>query len=372
MGIVASASQQMPALSVFFFSHSDQGPEPDRYAFVLEIATLADELGFHAVWIPERHFHPFGGLFPNPAVVAAALAVRTQRIGLRAGSVVLPLHHVARVAEEWGVVDALSNGRVGVSLASGWNRTDFVLGRCDFGLRRDHMLATVDTLESLWQGGQASFTAGERTESVRTYPVPLQPRIPLWLTATSGSATFAEASRRGLRVLTAYLQQGREELERNIGHYRERFTARAPQGAPHVTLMVHACAAPTVREALAAVAEPLTTYQGQFLDLHTRGSDPSDGQPPLTAEERRELARYAAYKYASERGLVGDPATIAARLRYLAAIGVDEVACLVDFGLAPELVTQTLRRLADIAGTCPAKPVADLRDVKRTAAEITM
>ena len=79
------------------------------------------------MWVPERHFHPLGGLFPNPAVVAAAVAARTTRIAVRAGSVVLPLHHVARVAEEWAAVDALSNGRVGISLASGWNRADFVL-----------------------------------------------------------------------------------------------------------------------------------------------------------------------------------------------------------------------------------------------------
>jgi len=347
---VAGVSQEMPALSIFFFSHSDEGPEPDRYAFVLETAALAEELGFQAVWVPERHFHPFGGLFPNPAVVAAALAVRTRRIALRAGSVVLPLHHVARVAEEWGVVDALSNGRVGVSLASGWNRSDFVLGQCDFDERRDHLLATVDVLESLWQGRQAAFSVGERTESIRTYPVPVQRPVPLWLTATSGSATFAEASRRGLGVLTAYLQQDREELERNVREYRTRFTPRTPDGAPHVTLMVHACVAPTAREAFAAVQEPLTAYQGQFLDLHARGSDPRDAQAPLTAEEKRELARYAAYKYASERGLVGDPGTVARRLGYLAAIGVDEVACLVDFGLAPDQITSTLRRLAGLTG----------------------
>jgi len=48
---------------------------------------------FTAVWTPERHFHAFGGLFPNPSVTSAAVAAVTTRIQIRAGSVVLPLHH---------------------------------------------------------------------------------------------------------------------------------------------------------------------------------------------------------------------------------------------------------------------------------------
>jgi alkanesulfonate monooxygenase SsuD/methylene tetrahydromethanopterin reductase-like flavin-dependent oxidoreductase (luciferase family) len=201
------------------------------------------------------------------------------------------------------------------------------------------------------------FRAGERTELVRTYPVPVQRRIPLWLTATSGPATFAAAARLGLGVLTAYIQQGREELERNIRDYRQHFTAREPGDAPQVTLMAHACVAPTAREAWDIVEEPLTAYQGQFLDLHARTSHSLD-ERALTALEKKELARYAAYKYASERGLVGDPTMVAQRLRYLAAIGVDEVACLVDFGLAAAEVTRTLGRLAAITAAGRTRPPA--------------
>jgi natural product biosynthesis luciferase-like monooxygenase protein len=344
---VAPIADPMPALSVFFFSSADTGRTADRYASILDTTALAEELGFEAVWIPERHFHPFGGLFPNPAVLAAALAVRTSRIALRAGSVVLPLHHVARVAEEWALVDSLSNGRVGLSLASGWNRGDFVLGRCDYVERRDHLLTTIETLQALWRGDEVGFTVDGRTEQIRTYPVPMRDCLPLWLTATSGPAMFREAGRRGLRVLTAYLQQSRQQLVDNIREYRETFAAGSPDRAPHVTLMVHACVAQTADQAMAAVEQPLLAYQGQFLDLADRRHH-DDGET-LTEDETRELARYSARKYASERGLVGGPAEAANRLRYLASVGVDEVACLVDFGLAPEQVTGTLTHLAALA-----------------------
>ena len=82
---------------------------------------FADEHGFHAIWLPERHFNQFGGLFPNPSVIGAALAMVTRNIQIRSGSIVAPLHHPVRIAEEWAVVDQLSGGRVGLSFASGWH-----------------------------------------------------------------------------------------------------------------------------------------------------------------------------------------------------------------------------------------------------------
>jgi len=75
--------------------------------------------GFTAVWTPERHFMNFGGIYANPAVTGAAVAAVTNRIEIRAGSVVLPLHDPCRVAEEWSMVDYLSQGRVALSFASG-------------------------------------------------------------------------------------------------------------------------------------------------------------------------------------------------------------------------------------------------------------
>ena len=111
---------------LLFFAASDDSLAADRYRLVVESARFGDRAGFSSVWLPERHFTRFGGLYPNPAVLHAALAMCTSTIRLNAGSVVAPLHHPARIAEEWSVVDNLSHGRVGISFASGWNPDDFV------------------------------------------------------------------------------------------------------------------------------------------------------------------------------------------------------------------------------------------------------
>ena len=81
------------------------------HELILEWARIADRAGLASLWLPERHFQPLAGLSPNPSVLAAALARETERIALRAGSVVLPLHHPVRVVEEWALVDNLSGGR---------------------------------------------------------------------------------------------------------------------------------------------------------------------------------------------------------------------------------------------------------------------
>src|SRR5690606_12614994 len=111
---------------------------------LLEGAKFGDRNDFTAIWTPERHFHAFGGLYPNPSVASAAIAAITHRIQIRGGSVVLPLHHPIRVAEEWALVDNLSHGRVGIAFASGWQPNDFVLRPENFADKNAALMNGID------------------------------------------------------------------------------------------------------------------------------------------------------------------------------------------------------------------------------------
>ncbi len=86
---------------LMFFASSEESLSGNKYRVVLESARFADANGFSSVWVPERHFTQLGSLYPNPAVLHAALAASTSRVRLLAGSVVVPLHHPIRIAEEW-------------------------------------------------------------------------------------------------------------------------------------------------------------------------------------------------------------------------------------------------------------------------------
>ncbi len=122
----AAAPRRPVTFSLFYFA-AGEDTASDGYRLLLDSARFADRHGFEAVWTPERHFHAFGGAYPNPSVTSAALAAITTNVGIRAGSVVLPLHSPVRVAEEWAVVDNISRGRVAISFAAGWQPNDFVL-----------------------------------------------------------------------------------------------------------------------------------------------------------------------------------------------------------------------------------------------------
>src|SRR6186713_2751648 len=146
--------------SLMFFASSEEALSGDKYRLILQSARFADASGFASLWVPERHFTEFGSLYPNPAVLQAAVAASTQRIRLHAGSVVAPIHNPLRIAEEWSMVDNLSHGRVGISFASGWNADDFVFAPEKYANRQDEMLASIRTVQSLWRGEPLEATSG--------------------------------------------------------------------------------------------------------------------------------------------------------------------------------------------------------------------
>src|SRR5204863_2154628 len=127
----------------------------------------------------------------------------TERIELRAGSVVLPLHNPIRAAEEWAVVDNLSGGRVGLSFASGWHAADFALCPGNFAERKRLMAEGIETVRALWRGEAVPAKSGDGKDiRVKIFPAPIQREPRIWVTASSSPETFAMAGKTGASVLT--------------------------------------------------------------------------------------------------------------------------------------------------------------------------
>jgi natural product biosynthesis luciferase-like monooxygenase protein len=138
---------------------------------------------FSSARTPERHFQRFGGLYGSPAVTGAALAVMTRRIGIRAGSVVLPLQNPLRVAEEWAMIDNFSNGRVAIAAASGWHVNDFVLSPGTYENRYADMYEKLAQIQQLWRGEKISLPNGVGVATdVGILPAPIRKELPIWIT----------------------------------------------------------------------------------------------------------------------------------------------------------------------------------------------
>jgi natural product biosynthesis luciferase-like monooxygenase protein len=344
------ATRQMD-FSLFYFATTDDRQYSDKYRLLIEGAKFADEHGFAAVWTPERHFHEFGGLYPNPSVTSAAIATVTERIQIRAGSVVLPLHDPLLVAEEWAVVDNLSNGRAAISFASGWHANDFVIAPENYANRRDIMFHGIETVRRLWRGENVRRRDGDGTDiEVRIRPLPIQRELPIWVTAAGSPDTFRLAGEIGANLLTNLLGQSIEQLAGKIAIYRNAW--REYRHGPRmgcVTLMLHTFVGSNMDAVREKVQRPFINYLSSSVDLWLRNLAQGLGQDidpkDLTEEDLDFLLSHAFNRYFETSGLFGTPSTCLRMIDRLKSIGVDEVACLIDFGIDFESVISSLHDL---------------------------
>jgi natural product biosynthesis luciferase-like monooxygenase protein len=354
----AAASGRPLDFSFFYFAADAGEGAGDKYRLLLEGARFADRNGFSAVWTPERHFHAFGGLYPNPAVTGAALAAVTERVQIRGGSVVLPLHHPIRVAEEWSVVDNISRGRVGIAFASGWQPNDFVLRPESFGDQKKVLLRDIDVVRRLWRGETLTFPGPKGDVEVRTLPRPIQPELPFWITTAGNPDTFEAAGRVGANILTHLLGQTVEELGEKLAAYRRAWKEAGHAGDGHVSLMLHAFVGEDNDRIREIVRGPLTSYLRTAAGLirqfassfpaFKKLNDVMDADAAfrsLSEEEMEALLAHSFERYYETSGLLGPLEKCLEMCERIQAVGVDEIACLIDFGVDHELV---LSHLADL------------------------
>jgi natural product biosynthesis luciferase-like monooxygenase protein len=338
--------------SLLFFSGDGTKETGKKYELLLESAKFADRHDFTAVWTPERHFQNFGGLYPNPSVLGAALSMVTERIQIRAGSIVVPLHNVIRIAEEWAVVDNLSGGRIALSFASGYHPGDFTLAPDNYQNRRDITLENIELFRRLWRGEPVSFRGvGGSEMPITILPKPVQAQVPIWLTSSSSTGTWIKAGESGFNILTGLTGIGPEPLaalSQKISLYRE--TLKQHGHDPHsgkVALMLHTFIdddMDTVRE---RIRQPLSGYLRTFMSqdekLTTR--EFRAGVEDIRDDDKDTLVSFAFNQFLNNNSLLGTPDKCGAMIDRLLAVGVNEVACLVDFGLDVDTVLQGLEHL---------------------------
>jgi len=145
---------------------------------LLEIAVVADELGFDALWLGEHIVLPFGygSVHPtssnashaaapfrtiiepdtellDPWVFLGAVAGATKYLRLATGIYILPLRHPLATARAAATLQELSGGRLVLGVGSGWLREEFDALGVPFEQRAARFSETIDILRRSWQGG---------------------------------------------------------------------------------------------------------------------------------------------------------------------------------------------------------------------------
>ncbi|HET6664200.1 MAG TPA: LLM class flavin-dependent oxidoreductase, partial [Acidimicrobiales bacterium] len=201
---------------------------------------------------------------------------------------------------------------------------------------------------------------------VSTLPRPVQDELPVWVTTAGNPDTYIQAGRIGANVLTHLLGQSVEQLAPKIEAYRK---ARAEAGfdpdAGIVSLMLHSFVSDDADQVRELVREPLKQYLGTSFSLlkeyawsfpafqrpegDARGSGvdslADDDFKNLSDEDLDAVLEFAFLRYFESSGLFGTPESCQPMVDRLKGIGVNEIACLIDFGVATDTVLESLPHL---------------------------
>jgi natural product biosynthesis luciferase-like monooxygenase protein/non-ribosomal peptide synthase protein (TIGR01720 family) len=364
------AAKKSMEFGLFYFADSNADSTQGKYRLYLEGAKFADRHGFSSVWTPERHFHQKGGLYPNPSVLSSALATVTEKIQLRAGSVVMPLHNPLRVAEEWSIVDNLSRGRVGISFVSGWVPNDFAFFPDRYANKREEMFKGISEVQKLWRGEKMSTRDGAgKIADIGIFPKPIQPELPIWLTCSGSPEMFVQAGELGFNVLTSLQTQPIDEVAVKLKSYRE---ARAKAGydpeTGHVSMMMHTFIGQNKEKVLQKVRGPLSDFLRSHVDLIKTFTKSLEIEAGLDQKDLvNSVVGFAVERYYRTASLIGTPQSCVPMIERLKSIGVNEVACLIDFGVDVESTLESLAHLDALKQLCqPASGASEQDNVEAT------
>jgi probable F420-dependent oxidoreductase len=206
----AQAAEDMGYTHILAFDHV-LGANPERPG------------GFKGPYTYRHAFH-------EPFVLFGFLAAATARVGLVSGIIILPQRQTALVAKQAAAADVLSNGRLRLGVAVGWNPVEFEALGMDFRTRGRRIEEQIAVMRALWTKELVTFQGTEhRIPDAGINPLPVQRPIPIWM---GGESEVVQ--RRAARLADGWMphirpgEQGQAAVDRIYALVRE--AGRDPAG----------------------------------------------------------------------------------------------------------------------------------------------
>jgi len=308
----------MTALSVLDLSPVSAGSTGSQALHnSLDLARLADRLGFVRYWVAEHHNMP-AIASSAPDIMIGQIAAATSRMRVGSGGVMLPNHAPLMVAERFKVLEALFPGRIdlGLGRAPGTDQmTSYALRRRQGISEEDDFLDRFTELMAL---ESRQFPAGHPFHTVQAMPADVR-LPPIYLLGSSDySAQLAGQIGAAFAFAHHFATFPADEAMRI---YRESFRPSPSHDKPYAILGTHAVVADTDAEAdrLATTIDLnfVRRAKGEFLPLASPEDALAFDYAPVDrarmAQNRTKLS-------------IGSPATVKARLDALiASTQADEV-----------------------------------------------
>lgn len=320
----------------------DPRSDSELYAEALDLAVLAEDLGFDSVWVSEHHFVD-DAYMPSLLPVCAAIAARTKSIRIGTALLLAPLFDPLRLAEDAATVDLISGGRLTLGLGLGWRKEEFETFGVPMAERGARLEDAVAVLRQAWSG---ALVTGGRTHAypgVRVTPDPPSPGgPPIWIGALAEAAVRrAGAIGDGFMSTSPTL----ESFSREAEWAREGF-ATAGRGEDGFAFSLHAPTAVwegTERDAW-PVFEPHVRYvDWKYEDMaEARARTGPPPAPPLMTDEDATTLRATA--------VAGTPEQVADTVQAFARIAGGDLHYIARMywpGMSPERQRQTMRLFAE-------------------------
>jgi probable F420-dependent oxidoreductase len=228
--------------------------EPEQ---LVEIAKIAEEVGFDGILVSDHLFFPerleskypytpdgvpgFSAAtpWPEPFSLVAAMSSVSTRLRFATMVYILPLRNPLEVAKATATLDILSAGRFVLGVGAGWMKEEFDQLGVDFRTRGARLDESIDVLRALWKGGMVEHH-GRFFDFPRLQmsPAPSRP-VPIYVGGASGIAL-----RRAARACDGWLGNGSDpaeasrilgelaRLRREAGRERLPFEAVVPLTTP--------------------------------------------------------------------------------------------------------------------------------------------
>ena len=201
-----------------------------NYAEHLEEMAYCEELGFDGVVFNEHHYSAYGTM-PSPNLIASALSQKTKKIKIGVLGNILPLrNHPVRVAEEYAMIDCLSNGRLIAGFVRGIP-PEYIWYGVNPAESRGRFQEAYDLIMTAWTESVWSFE-GEffKLKDCAIWPRPVQqPHPPIWIAARSAES-IEWCVKRHLTCAQVYQTTG--QIEDTFGYYRTKANEDGWHAAP--------------------------------------------------------------------------------------------------------------------------------------------